>query len=288
MKTLNPRSFNSANKGFILEALGVVALIVVLLVVGVWALATYALPGMIQSTLANKTGFPVSSKAFKLDVMKGRVELQDFVVQNPQQFGGGTFISVPSLIVEADPMSLITQSVHIREFTLHVAEAAIVQNESGQRNSDAFNQGLQSLMANNSAAQQKAENQPQPKVRIDKLKLQIDNAKLVNLGSKPATTTMVPLNIKFERMNVTDIQQLQREITQVAMQTGLKTLGPVAAQMLANTAIGSVGKVGDVAGAATEQVGAVTGQATEKVGQAVDKVTGAAESIRNIFNGFGN
>lgn len=266
--------------------IGGICALVLIAVACIWAWVTFAGPGYVQSTLTARTGFPVHSSAFSIDLLGGRVTMKDFEIQNPQEFGGGTFIKIPSFTFAADLGSFMGSKYHIREIDLHVAEANLVINQKGEKNTDVFTSRLQGPQKP-AAQTAPASNKPKPTVAIDHLRLRMDTARVINLAAKPTRTTSVNLGLNFERTNIADANTLQNEIVAEAMTAGFRNLGPVAVQELTSSALGGATAAAELTGKGLK-AGLSTGQdaansAAAAGEKAAEKISNAAKSLKDIF-----
>ena len=110
---------------------GVVLAVVVLAVI-VLVLVGVAGPGFVQSAIAGKTGFAVHSQKFAINPLGGSVELQGFAIDNPAEFGGGSFVTIPEFVVNADLVSFLSQPYHVKELTLHVERTWNIHKDYSQ------------------------------------------------------------------------------------------------------------------------------------------------------------
>lgn len=282
------KSTTSSSPGKILAlVIGGICAALVLLVACAWAWITFAGPGFVQSALTQRTGFPVHSAAFSIDLLGGRVVMKDFEIQNPAEFGGGTFIKIPSFAFAADLGSFAGNRHHIRDIDLHIAEANLVINAQGEKNTDVFARKLQGEQKPGAASASTASKKPQPTVAIDHLRLRFDTARVINMAAKPAKTTAVNLGLNFERRDITDAHALQGEIMAAAMTAGFRNLGPVAVQELTSSALGGATAAAEMtaqglkAGLTTGQDAANTAAAAGE--KAAEKISNAAKSLKDIF-----
>ena len=117
----------------------------------VWALAFLAavvilvwmafLPFTVASSVAARTGFPtrldlLAANPFSGDGSGGGLELE-----NPVQFGGGTFALIQSFEFDADPLSVLRDEFVINDLSVSLAEVVLVIDGEGRSNVDALRTG---------------------------------------------------------------------------------------------------------------------------------------------------
>jgi hypothetical protein len=269
----SPKQKPSVLKAAAYIAAGIFVVVVFLILTTV-GLINFGAPGFIQNTLTQKTGFPVRSSQFSIDALGGVVTLKDFEIDNSAQFGGGSFVKLPALNFKADVFSFTRQPYHINNVEIHLSEVTIVDNGSGLYNAKAFADALTPPNQKNSNAQNGQTNSPAPKVTIDHLLLRVDTVKIVNLKTK--STTTVTLNFKFEKNNVTDVNELRGEIAQATSLAVLKSAGPAVIGIFGKGVFGGASQATQIAGLGVEK-------SVEAAGTAAKKITNVATGLKDLF-----
>jgi uncharacterized protein involved in outer membrane biogenesis len=95
----------------------------------------------IARTLAERrieleTGFHTSIKKFTIGLVSPTIHIENFVLKNPAQFGGDTFVEMPELYLEYDRAALRAGKLHLKVVRVNVAKVHIVENKDGKKNVD--------------------------------------------------------------------------------------------------------------------------------------------------------
>ncbi len=276
-----PQAASVKNKTSALKTLAwvvgsVIALVVILTLCAI-ILVPVVGPGLAAQAIATRTGFPVRYDDFSINLLGGKIQVANFQIENSASFGGGTFLELPTIVFEADLGSLTTQRPHLKDVNIHLSQLVIVKDSAGVMNAQFFAEKLGGSKKKEPApASSSKEKKPEIEPTIDHLLLQIDTLQIVDQTVKPAKTTTLNLGFKFERQNIDDMAKLKAELTQAALATGLKNIGPAALGALAGSALGGASEALDIAGKGLD-----TG--TAEAAKAAKKAAEAANALKNIF-----
>jgi hypothetical protein len=117
-------------------------LLVILLVAAVLLLNTIARE-IVENRLRNSTGMDVRIGSISVGLLSPVIDVENFKVYNPAEFGGSPFLDVPELHLEYDRGALFSRRVHCRLLRFTLNELAIVRNKAGVTNLRALsNAGL--------------------------------------------------------------------------------------------------------------------------------------------------
>ena len=101
---------------------------------GIWAANRYA-PEVLRNWLETQTGYSVSFKTARLQLLTGDFEAEDIRIFNPSAFGEPSFIEGGHLKVDADPLSFIMgKTLLVHEIVLKVDRLHLVFNQLGTNN----------------------------------------------------------------------------------------------------------------------------------------------------------
>ena len=252
--------------GLIVWIVGIAAVLVLVLAVAAVIIIDNAGAEAACNYITQKTGYAVSCDSGKVDALAGRVELVNLKIDNPKELGGGNFLTAPEFIFQADLLSLLSPTIHIRETMLHLSAVSDVKTSQGD-NAQLFSQrltGASPNTKNEAPATTPASNPPQKssKVLIDHLKLQVDKVLLVDNTRGAAKTDSYDLNFSFERSNVTDVEGLKRELVTEFIRQGVANGGRNFIKM---------------------SKGLTSGLLNNGMGGVDDTLNGAIKGIKNIF-----
>ncbi|HEY5042777.1 MAG TPA: hypothetical protein VIK53_12320 [Verrucomicrobiae bacterium] len=108
--------------------LGVVLLVILLLSLD------SILRVMIEHNIRTQTGMDAEIGQFHLGLAEPVVEIKNFKIYNPPDFGGTPFLDIPEIHVEYDRAALAKKQLHITLLRFNLGELDIVKNAAGQTN----------------------------------------------------------------------------------------------------------------------------------------------------------
>ena len=287
--------------------------IVVLVVIAVLALPLWF--GPVGKSVANSVVPDIVGTDFHLGVLAlnpytGYFETGDMQLSNPVGYFEKYAVTLGSLVVDLEPLSVATDVIHIEEVTVRDVFVSYVRGgvenvnnfdqiqynvaggkdkyEAKQAEKKAEEAHLQATAPEGKAPEAKPADAEKPgkKVIIDRLTI---SGVSIKLGPVPIK---IPVDIKL-----TDIgrktggatlaeawEQIFAAVCNAAGALGdqLRAIGGLAgeaAKQAAAMANQATKAVGDAAGQATKAVGDVTGQATKAVGDAAGQATKAVSGV---------
>jgi uncharacterized protein involved in outer membrane biogenesis len=101
-----------------------------------------------------QTGMDAEIGRLSVSLIRPTVTIQDFKLFNPPGFGGTSFLDIPELHVEYDPLALAKHQFHVTLLRFNLGELDIVRNDAGQTNLSSI---VGSVSVKNSGARSKAE-----------------------------------------------------------------------------------------------------------------------------------
>ena len=272
--------------------LKVVVALVALVVIAVLALPLWF--GPVGKTAANAIAPGLVKTDFHLGILSlnqysGRFELGDMQLANPAGYSERQAVTVGSIVFDCEPLSLMTDVIHIEEITVKDLFASVVTKD-GIMNFTQIQYNLAGGKEKYEAAQAEAKakvekpeavktdsDKPAKKVIIDKL--EISGLKL-QLGFLPIAIPSITLKDIGKKSGGATFEEAWQQIVD-------GVLG--AAGALGDQAKALLGSVGDVSKQATETASKAAAQATEALGKVTGGATEAAgkatEAIGNVAGG---
>lgn len=104
------------------------------LVIGLVLLKDTLIKEFTQRRIQRETGLQVRIGAMQTALFNSTVSIQDLVIYNPAEFGGGPFLDVPDLHLQYDYGNVGTDGFKLKLLRLDVRELSIVENNAGQTN----------------------------------------------------------------------------------------------------------------------------------------------------------
>ena len=104
------------------------------LVIGLVLLKDTLIKEFTQRRIQRETGLQVRIGAMQTALFNSTVSIQDLVIYNPAEFGGGPFLDVPDLHLQYDYGNVGTDGFKLKLLRLDVRELSIVENNEGQTN----------------------------------------------------------------------------------------------------------------------------------------------------------
>jgi len=89
---------------------------------------------VIQHNIRAQTGMEAEIGKFHLGLFQPVIEIKDFQLYNPADFGGTPFLNIPEIHVEYDRPALQKNEIHITLLRFNLGELDIVKNEMGRTN----------------------------------------------------------------------------------------------------------------------------------------------------------
>lgn len=193
----------------------------VLLVIGVLAGLLWAFKDDVARRLAtgrieSETGLQAEMERFNFGVTRPTLTIEDLVLFNTKEFGGGVFLDLGKLYVEYDQQALSNGQLHLREVELDVNELRFVKNEAGKRNYRVLERRLEGL-------KQKRDLDLEFKV-IDKLTVSLGSFEYTDMAD-PNAGIRKDLGVdKFVLRDVRSEADLGRLVMTVLLKNGLDWL----------------------------------------------------------------
>jgi len=92
------------------------------------------LKSLVERQIRAQTGMDVKIGRFSAGILSPVVNIENFKLYNPPEFGGTPFLDIPELHVEYDRFALAGRKLHITLLRLNLAELNVVKNDAGHTN----------------------------------------------------------------------------------------------------------------------------------------------------------
>jgi hypothetical protein len=110
----------------------------VLLVIGLVVVLVLSkdaiLKALVERQIRAQTGMDVKIGKFSVGILSPVVNVENFKLYNPPEFGGTPFLDIPELHVEYDRAALAGRKLHLTLLRLNLAELNVVKNDAGHTN----------------------------------------------------------------------------------------------------------------------------------------------------------
>lgn len=119
----------------------VMSLVVLVILAVIIFLLTYnsILRAYIEHNIRAQTGLEAEIGRFNLSLTQPTIEIQNFEIYNPTNFGGAPFLDIPEIHIEYDLSALSRRELHFTFVRFKLGELDIVKNQNGQINILAMN-----------------------------------------------------------------------------------------------------------------------------------------------------
>jgi len=108
--------------------------LVIALVVALVLSKDVILKSLVERQIRAQTGMDVKIGKFSAGVLSPVVDIENFKLFNPPEFGGTPFLDIPELHVEYDRFALAGRKLHLTLLRLNLAELNVVRNDAGHTN----------------------------------------------------------------------------------------------------------------------------------------------------------
>ncbi len=96
-----------------------------------------------EKRLSAQTGMKAHIGKFSIGLSSPTIHIQNFVLKNPAEFGGDSFLEMPELYLDYDREALRSGKLHLNRVRIDIAKIHLIENKDGKKNLD----GLQKRQA---------------------------------------------------------------------------------------------------------------------------------------------
>ena len=109
--------------------------IALLVVAGILLIDTIA-KSVAESRIRAETGMDASIGKFTVGLRSSTIHIENFVLKNPAEFGGETFIEIPDLFIEYNRDALRSDKLRLKLVRISINKIHVVENKEGKKNVD--------------------------------------------------------------------------------------------------------------------------------------------------------
>ena len=125
-------------------------ILAIVLVVALLLLKDQIVTSLAETKIRQSTGMEVKIGAIHTSLTRPVFNVENFVLYNTAEFGGGPFLDIPDLALEFYPDAIGKQELHFKLVRLNVRELNIVESKTGKTNIINVSAALESAQSNKS------------------------------------------------------------------------------------------------------------------------------------------
>ena len=165
-----------------------------LVVVAVFSLDPLA-KFLVERRIHAETGMETEIGKLTVRLSSSSLYIENFILKNPPEFGGGTFLEMPELYIAYDREALRSGKLHLKVVRIDIAKIHIVENKDGGKNIDELPVKILTAKPRGTAT---GKNQPAIVLDgIDRMEVSVRNVTFTNLRD-PAQNMEQDLSIRNE------------------------------------------------------------------------------------------
>lgn len=175
-----------------------------------------------ESRLRKQTGLEVRLEKLELRPWSGHARVEQLVLYNPAEFGGGPMLNLAELHVEYDPALAKERKLHLKALRFNLAELHIVVGKTGESNLDGVRKLVEEIRRGNRASRTNA---PVEFVGLDMLNLTLGKGTWTDLRQS-STPREFDLRIRNEVLqDMKDSKDVVAKLTPIMVRAGLAFFG---------------------------------------------------------------
>ncbi|MEO5803074.1 MAG: hypothetical protein ABIR24_06055 [Verrucomicrobiota bacterium] len=113
----------------------IVSAVILLALAGILLLDTIA-KSVAERRVRAETGMDTKIGKFSIGLRSATIHIENFVLKNPPEFGGETFVEMPELFVEYDRDALRSGKLHLKLVRININQVHVVESKEGKKNVD--------------------------------------------------------------------------------------------------------------------------------------------------------
>lgn len=196
-------------------------LLIVLIVASVLLLDPVARE-IAEYQIGHGTGLEVRIGKLDIGLLNPEVTVENLVIYNNADFGGGPLLDMPEFHVEYDRRALFSRRIHCRLVRVKMTSGSIVEDKAGRLNIEALGRRVQKESAGTLTA---STNRPSTTgfqfAGVDTLNLTMDKVDLVSLKDPSRTKTLTIDLHNSILTNITSARGLAEIYPWIALHNGL-------------------------------------------------------------------
>lgn len=276
-ETQNPETQTPAKKPFRLKGYQKVLLILLLIVVVAAVSVNSVLSAVIAKSIRTigplATGTKVEIESVSVRLFRGRIELNNFIVGNPEGFSDKDALALKKLVFEVKPTSLLSDKIRVEELRIDGVAVSYEPSLQFKSNLGVIETNVNKFVARLTGGAKKddsAATTTEPAPEKQKKQILVKILSVRNVEVSVATLPAVPLpDIQIE--NLGEGKPLGDTVTEFFNEL-LKSIGKLG------------GDAGKLIGATASQLGDVATSAGKNLGDSAGKAAGSVvEGISNLW-----
>ncbi|MGH8020270.1 MAG: AsmA family protein [Opitutaceae bacterium] len=258
----------SRSGGALKGILIVLAVLIVVLVVG-WILF---LPALVKGRVRSISGFPVEASRISANPFGATVLLEDFQLNNPEQFPVDEFVDVGALDLRIKPLSLMGDRVEIPQLVIDLEKLTFVTNKEGVMNANLLKQNIEEALG---PSDPETGEEPARPFHVGVLQVKLGAVEVIDFSkSDNPQPRVVQLNVDRTFTDVTDPKVVIAPIMSDILQANLPGIANQVSNFLPE-------EYSDAVGSALKDAGSILG---DKDATNEEKAKAAAESAKKLFD----
>lgn len=207
----------------VFSLLGLALSLGLLLVVGAWAAGVF-LPGVAAREVQARTGYGMEIGSLTINPFSGRIDLRACVLSNPEGWPAPEFVEVRQFVLDVDPRSVLGERRVIDELVLDLGTLGYITDSSQVNNARLF---AEKVRPSAEPPPDKTEpKQELPPFLIKHLVIKVDRVKVADFSRRlpfrdPPIQRDVQLNLRIERQDVTDLEEVTAALRDALIKAGV-------------------------------------------------------------------
>jgi len=168
------------------------------------------------------TGMEAHFDKFYIGVTHPVIQIENFKLYNPAEFGGGPLVNVAEIAVEYDPALAKERKLHLQLLRFHLAELHVIVDKEGRSNLDGVRRTAEAIRRGQGVTRTNA---PMEFAGIDMLNLTLGKGTWTDLRQS-GTPREFDLGIRNEVVqDIKDARELVVKLTPILLRAGLSFFG---------------------------------------------------------------
>jgi len=182
------------------------------------------LQSLAETRLRAQTGMEVQVGKVHVGLLSPTVDVENFRLFNPAEFGGSPLLEVPDLHVEYDPAALVARKLRFKLVRIAISELNIVESQDGRTNLVLL---LDDLEPHNQSESHRALSVLGFTFDgVETLNLTLGSARFTSLRN-PGKATEIELGLKNEILtDIRSLAQLRQVLMKALLRNGITISGP--------------------------------------------------------------
>ncbi|MDR2603341.1 MAG: AsmA family protein [Puniceicoccales bacterium] len=181
----------------------------------IFSVGNFWIPTALESILTNVSGFKTFVGKSNGSIFRGRFDLKDLKMQNPDSlFHSKDFISINNIVADVDMSSLWKDTIVVEEIVLDIDDLTMVTNGEGENNYTVliknFEQEERTAKKESSKMADTREHRLKKSVSIKSLTLSISTVHVIDERKNSSREYKIDYHKEFH--NVTDFAKIEKQL----------------------------------------------------------------------------